>query len=83
MRNLILDQAHQEFLTNWAKTQGVEILDCGGGTDNDFTQEYAKRIRGKVVVDPRAGRPGNVLVVRELNTAPAQEASGIERPKGS
>lgn len=83
MKNFMLDQAHQLFLKDWAAKQGVEILDCGGGPDNDFTQEYAKRVGGRVVADPRAGRPANVLVVRELNATQTQEAPGIERPRGS
>lgn len=65
MKQFMLDQAHQTFLDNWAATQGVKILDCSS-PDVDSQREYAVRVGGRVVADPRASRSGQTMVVRDI-----------------
>lgn len=60
---LILDQADNQFMRDWAARNGWVILDSST-PDRPSKHQYAADNGGTVVPDPRAGRAGNTLVVK-------------------
>jgi hypothetical protein len=67
MLQRMMEDSHHECMVKWARERGWKIV-CSSAPKVDGTsrEDYAVRVGGLVVDDPRGGRAGWSLVVRPL-----------------